>query len=279
MAIECVNQFLEKKPFAIKDYTYQYPTYVFSLEDAESHETLDVALADQCHELYLEQNIYSYGEAPTGKVKEDYQFDTFNRHIYFDQNLVTNSDINEWVKYDHTESTQGLKVETIGNNLFLPSTHLTLKQMQNYCSFKGKQLMSAHIYDAATFLTQEKTRSTYYWTKKRNDVKVSCDLVFFEECLAEKKWRANSSSPSWAGLHDSLGGVMEAFRNPVDSESNLKASSFYFPQHSPWHRLGFRAHWDGEANSLRNFDFKGLGPQREENSYQVGFRCMREVAQ
>jgi hypothetical protein len=277
MVIECVNNFLDKKSFIIKNSTFQYPTYVYTLEDLLSKETLKVSLSDQCHELYLEPKVYSYGEAPAKKVKLDYQFDLINRHIYFDQHLVTNSEVNEWIKYDES-ATQNLKMELRGNNLFLPASNLTLRQMQNYCSFKGKQLMLAHVFDAATFLTQEKNRSPYYWTKKNKEVDFGCDLIFTEECMTEKKWKINSTSPSWAGLYDALGGVPEVFRNPVDPESNLKASSFYFPKNSGWHRLGFRAHWDGEGNSLRNFDFKGINPNQMENNYQVGFRCMREAS-
>lgn len=275
--LECIDEFLAKKPFSIKGYTFQYPSYVFTLVDKVTSLQLDVALSDTCHELYLEQNIYVYGAAPKSSDNEDYQFDNFNRHIYFDQHLVTNSEVNEWIKYDQTAAITGLKKEAVGNNLFLPASSLTLKQMNNYCSFKGKQLMLAHVYDAATFLTQERYRSPYYWSKKKTDTKINCEYIFSKECLAEKKWRMNSSSPTWAGLYDSLGGIAEVLRNPIDPESNLKASSFYFPRNSQWHRLGFRAHWDGEGNGFRNFNFKGIDVYNPEENFQVGFRCMREV--
>ena len=277
LLMECVQQFLPKAPLYIKHFTYQYPSYLFDLEDPETKEKLTIALSDNCHELYLEQNTYAYGEAPTGKNSDDYQFDNLNRQIYFDQHLVTNSDINEWIKYDTLKQTNGLENVTLGDQLFLPATNLNLTQMQNYCSFKGKNLILAHIIDAASFLTSDQHRSPYYWTKKRVEQKINCDLVFSKECLAEKKYRLNSSGPSWAGLYDSLGGVMEAMRNPIDPESNLKASSFYFEKKSLWHHLGFRAHWDGASHELGNFNFKGIAPSGIENTYQVGFRCMREA--
>lgn len=277
MIIECANQFLTKKDFSIIKSSYLYPNYLFTLEDKATHETLEIGLTDDCHELYLEQNTYAYGEAPKGKKSEDFNFDTFNRHIYFDQHLVTNGEINEWIKYDDKKNTEGLKTESQGNKLFLAATHLNLKQMQNYCSFKGKQLTLAHIYDAATFFTNDNHRSPYYWTKKRLDQKFNCDLVFSEECLREKKWRLNSTAPTWSGLNDSLGGVMEAVRNPIEVELNLKASSMYFPRNSRWHQLGIRAHWDGDGNNLSNFNFFEIAPTGIENFYHVGFRCMREA--
>ena len=156
--------------------------------------------------------------------------------------------------------------------------------MEDYCSYFGKQVLEARYFDAATFLPMDlndtipkkNNRSPYYWTKKRSEFKADCNLLFAEECLTKKSNRINNINPSWAGITDSMGGVLEAFRNPIDPESNLKASSFYFNFKSPWHKLGFRAHWDGEGFDLRHFDFKGLNPEKNVNKFQVGFRCMRE---
>ena len=187
MLISCVDDFLDKKPFNLSQISFQYPHYIFSLKDNQSSEQLDIALADNCHELYLEQNTYVYGEAPKVRGSEDYQFDNFNRHIYFDQHMVTNSEINEWLKYDQSAATKGLVPQSLGNNLFLPAGHLTLKQMHNYCSYKGKQLMLAHFFDAATFLTQDRNRSPYYWTKKRSERDNNCEYIFSKECIQEKK--------------------------------------------------------------------------------------------
>jgi hypothetical protein len=276
MIIDCADQFLPKKNYSIIKSTYQYPTYLFTLEDTESKEKLNITLKDNCHELYLEQNIFTYGEPIPDKSSESYQFDTFNRHIYFDRHLVTNYEINEWIKFDQV-NTKGIKIVKKGNRLFLPSSNLSAKEMQNYCSFKGKQVMSAPIFDAAAFLSQEKNRSPYYWTKKKKDLQIDCGLIYSKECLDTKPWELNSSGPSWAGLYDSLGGVLEFLQNPIDPESNLKASSFYFPKNSHWHRLGYRANWDGLDHNTRNFNFKGIEPINAENTFAVGFRCMREV--
>ena len=255
-----------------------------TLEDVQSKEKLDIFLNDSCHEVYLEQRIYAYGEPPETKDVQDYRFDNFDQHIYLDRHLVTNAQINDWILFGNSDFTKGLKIAE-GNELFQPATNLTELQMQNFCSFKGKQLLMAHFFDAATFLPmdlEEKTparnlRSPYYWTKKKSEFKADCSLFFAEECLKKESFALNRSNPSWAGIMDSMGGVFEAFRNPIDPESNLKASSFYFPFNSQWHRLGFRASWDGEGSEARNFDFKGFGPEGKIDKFKVGFRCMRGV--
>jgi hypothetical protein len=254
-----------------------------TLEDNESKETLDIFLEDQCHEVYLEQRAYAYGEPPTDKEEEDYRFDNFNQNIYFDRHLVTNAEINDWIEFGNPDFTKTLNPK-VGNELFTPATHLTLNQMENYCSFKGKQLMLAHLFDAATFLPMDlaetvpnkNQRSPYYWTKKKSEFEASCKRFFANECLAEAPFKMNQIEPSWAGMMDSMGGVFEVFRNPIDPESNLKASSMYFPFNSTWHKLGFRAEWDGEGFELRNFDFRGINPEVKMDKFQVGFRCMRE---
>lgn len=147
--------------------------------------------------------------------------------------------------------------------------------------------MLAHIFDAATFLPMDlnekipkrNQRSPYYWTKKASEYKADCNLIYSKDCLAKKPYQLNSTEPTWSGLHDAMGGVFEAFRNPIDPESNLKASSFYFDSKSSWHKLGFRAGWDGDGFDVRNFEFRGLNPFVAVDKFQVGFRCMREVMQ
>jgi hypothetical protein len=256
--------------------------YLFTLEDNKSHKRLNLLLEDHCQEVYLQNRAYAYGEEINERETEDYRFDNFGQNIYIDRHLTTNAELNEWIDFGNKEFTKGLKKKT-GNEMFLPATQLLEEQMNNFCSFKGKQLLMAHYFDAATFLPMDLTdlipkknnRSPYYWTKKKSEFKKDCNLVFAKECLA-KPFRLNSSGPTWAGLMDPMGGVFELMRNPIDPESNLKASSFYFNFPSPWHKLGFRAGWDGEGFDLRHFDFKGINPDVSIEKFQVGFRCMRE---
>lgn len=259
------------------------PGFLFVIEDNLSHKRLDLFLEDQCQEVFLQNRAYAYGEEVMGKDSEDYRFDNFNQNIYIERHLVTNAEVNDWIDFGNSELTKGLKKKE-GDETFLPATYLTENQMENFCSFKGKQLMLAHYFDAATFLPMDlsvvlpkkNNRSPYYWTKKKSEFKPDCNLIYAEECASKKSFQLNSTSPTWAGIMDSMGGVFEVFRNPIDPESNLKASSFYFNFKSPWHKLGFRAGWDGEGFELRHFDFKGINPETSIDKFQVGFRCMRE---
>ena len=260
--------------------------YLFTLEDKLTHKQLSILLADQCQEVFLQNRIYAYGEEVIARPSEDiedYRFDNFNQNIYIDRRLVMNYEINDWIDFGNQNFTKNIK-RVNPSELFKPATQLNYTQMENFCSFKGKQIMQAHLFDAATFLPMDmddvmpknNKRSPYYWTKKKGDYKEDCNLLYAEDCINKKKFQLNSSGPSWAGILDSLGGVFEVFRNPIDPESNLKASSLYFNFKSPWHKLGFRAGWDGEGFDLRNFNFKGLNPEVSVDKFQVGFRCMRE---
>lgn len=264
----------------------QQSGYLFTIEDKLSHKRLNLLLSDQCQEVFLQNRIYAYGEEVTGKPSEDvedYRFDNFNQNIYIDRHLVMNSEINDWIDFGNPNFTKGLsKIES--DELFMPAAGLNYSQMENYCSFKGKQIIQAHYFDAATFLPMDlsevtplkNNRSPYYWTKKKSEFREDCSLLYAKECVQKKAFQLNSSNPSWAGIMDSMGGVFEVFRNPIDPESNLKASSFYFNFKSPWHKLGFRAGWDGEGFDLRHFDFKGINPDQTVDKFKVGFRCMRE---
>jgi hypothetical protein len=262
------------------------PGYLFTIEDNLSHQRLNLFLADQCQEVFLQKRIYAYGEEVLGKPSEDiedYRFENFDQNIYIDRHLVTNFEINDWIDFGNPNFTKGLRKKE-ADDLFIPASELNYTQMENYCSFKGKQMMLAHYFDAATFLPMDlddlkpkrNTRGSYYWGKKKSDFKEDCSLLYAEECVGKKAFKLNSTGPSWAGIMDPMGGILEAFRNPIDPESNLKASSFYFDFKSSWHKLGFRAKWDGEGFDLRHFDFKGINPIQSIDKFQVGFRCMRE---
>lgn len=264
----------------------QEPGYLFTIEDKISHKRLNLLLGDQCHEVFLQNRIYAYGEEVIGKHSEqveDYRFDNFNQNIYIDRHLVVNSEINDWIDFGNPNFTEGLK-KIEADNLFMPATNLTYSQMENFCSFKGKQIMQAHYFDAATFLPMniedttpsKNSRAPYYWSKKKSDFKEDCTLIYAKNCLGKKRYRLNLVGPTWAGIMDPMGGVFEVFRNPIDPESNLKASSYYFNFKSPWHKLGFRAGWDGDGFEFRHFDFKGINPEHLEDEFKVGFRCMRE---
>jgi hypothetical protein len=80
-----------------------------TIEDNQTKKHLDIFLADSCQEVYLEQRVYAYGEPPEGLDGEDYRFDNFNRNIYLDTHLVTNGEVNDWIKYGNPDFTRGLE--------------------------------------------------------------------------------------------------------------------------------------------------------------------------
>lgn len=248
--------------------------------NGKNNSHLNFLLKDYCHESFLEEKTYAYGELPKQSEGEDFLFDNINQKIYIDKHLVTRREYQDFQKANNMI----LEEEIKGDDLFLPADNITLKAMQDYCLFKGKELMNAHIFDAATFLWSENSpnakwlkRSPFYWTKNTKAKIENCDQVFTKECLEQKKIRINSISPTWSGLQDSLGGVMEVFRNPIEPDKNLKVSSFYLNRNSSWHALGKRAKWTGEGNNIRYFNLEDADIDSGLTSIRVGFRCMRRV--
>ncbi len=243
---------------------------------------LNILLKDFCHESFLEEKTYAYGEMPKKNEGEDFLFDNINQKIYLDKHLVTKREYQDFQKASGQISNE----RATGDELFLPIDNISLQDMHNYCLFKGKELMNAHIFDAATFLWNDNSpgskwlrRSAYYWTKNLKSKIESCDQVFTKECIGSHVYKINSISPSWAGLQDSMGGVMEVFKNPIEPDKNLKVSSFYLSRSSIWHALGKRAKWTGEGNDLRYFDLEDAEIDPGLTSIRVGFRCMRRVWQ
>lgn len=259
-------------------YGIEDKSILISIKDLKSKESLRFSLEDNCREVYLEKRIYTYS------LETPFLFDNLNLNISFDKTLVTNFEINEWIEFGNIQHVKNLKLKS-GDDLFLPALDLTLEQMNNYCSFKGKQLMLAHFFDAASFMPfdysdikpKKEFKGPYYWLKKKSEFTNDCNKIYTKNCLESNVQSDKINGPTWAGLMGALGGYLEVVRNPIDIESNLKASSFYFKNNSLWHRLGVRAQWDGEDFNFKNFDFKGIPPEINYDHFQVGFRCMREV--
>lgn len=241
---------------------------------------LNVLLKNNCHEVFLEEKNYAYGEEPKPNEGDDFIFDNFNQKIYLDKHLVTNW---EYKEYLNSQSPVN-NFKAANNELFLPVTNITLTDMNNYCIFHGKELMNAHFFDAATFLWETNNlgqkilkRSPFYWTKNKKEKIQSCSQVFTKECFNSQKYILNSISPSWSGIMDSQGGVMEAYKNPIEPNKNLRVSSFYLERNSKWHYLGKRANWTGEGSERRYFNLKDAEIDVGQTTFKVGFRCMRRV--
>ncbi len=275
------------------DITHQAFGIKLALNQGE--EKFDAMLENNCHEVFLDERYFAYGEKKADKNSEIY-FDTIGKKYFIDVHLMTKADYNYWLRVKPHEN---LSMFTDHKYDFEPVTHLKLKQMQDLCSFYGKQIFRADLFDAATFIPfemREKTsknyeRGSYYWVKKNSEAWIvknpkeinekNCKLIYGEECKSkfpQLKW---GSEPTWAGLKEVMGGVFEYVYNPIDSKENLRASSFYFPLSSSWHKLGKRAFWDGEGHDSAHFNF-GDGDQLpmvyKGKNLEVGFRCMREVS-
>ena len=246
------------------------------------------SLSDTCREVYLPEGYYGYGIYSS--PRKDWRWDNFGRNIFVDKYLVSNRDVWEWLH--SSDYLQKYKVEMVTdmNRFPEPAVMLTFRQMQDYCSYQGKQLIEAHVFDAATFypgdisnLTPEvNVRGKYPWSRMssvENEEGLKKCLYFTgEECLENPGYTYFSNrSMSWIGISQVLGGLFKAQRNPIHKGRNLLASSFYYPVDSDVHQLGFRVHWDGQGHAYRNFKFRGHSPKNKESFFKIGFRCMRDL--
>ena len=276
------------------------PNYSFSLKLISGKTRLVFLMQNTCNEVFLPQRNYSYG---TNSRNKETFWDNFNQNIFIDKFQVTFRDIAEW------KNAIRLPFEIPSKSIPSDSAFgLSIKEMKNYCSFRGKQLLQAHIWDAATYIPQDirnnKKRiirkGPYPWTKKRISFlwkaknkagfkfeKKYCKKVFTRDCLSLMPFKRHSrASSSWSGVFQVLGGYPEAMNNPFNYGKNLKLSSFYLGADSPWHELGKRSYWNGFS-----FDINRLGLQEELNfekklkaleklpssEIKIAFRCMRKL--
>jgi hypothetical protein len=268
------------------------------LKEKPGH-SLSLVLEDICGQAFLPQNTYAYGPYIPARLRKgvnDWRWDNFDRYIYIDKFLVTNRDIIDWV--DYGGAPEKIKSDIGGKMLAAPATHLTKTEMAQYCSFHGKNVMQAHIYDAATFklqadskgLDNELFRSSYPWSTKESEgflaqalrdpqFKVSledCSKAYTLDCTELVPLQHHSKeSSSWIGIYQIMGGYLEYMENTLEPEKNIKGSSFYFDTRSPWHKLGARLEWDGEGFNSNNFQSSSL-PEIND-VFEVAFRCYREV--
>lgn len=264
--------------------------------------SLKVLLESSCKEVFLPRRVYASGTS-------GWRWDNFNRSIFVDKYLVTNSDISDWFTFGNVseEVRKEVKIPSDPLKLSEPATNIKMKHMKSYCLFRGAELLRSHVFDAAAFYPvdlgdiylKSMIMSPYPWTKKERRSflyaaqnnpdfvfnKSFCDRVYSRECLKHESYRPfDNQSGSWAGVFQILGGYPEAFENKVEEFYNLKASSFYFNLRSRWHRLGQRAYWNGEGFFGKDFNWT-VGKYNldmpsltgEEDFFRIGLRCMRTL--
>ena len=272
----------------------------------ETGHYLNFSLENDCHDVYLPKRVYSYfrktSDIENLGPKNQFLWDNFNSRIFIDKFQVRWRDIADWLRVDKFLKIQGFPEDI--KRLHEAATSLSKIQMEEYCAFRGKQLLPAHYFDAATVLPGNMDNSKdfylkhyyYPWTIREKDsfvykyandknldftfTKKSCSRVYSKEC--QKKFNLNiwaTGFSSWTELRQILGGNMEYLRNPRMKEQNLKVSSFSFPLDSEWHKLGVRGYWDSEKIIWSYPDGKRgrvryLPPEGDQNP-GIGFRCMK----
>ena len=238
--------------------------------------TWPIILSDTCRDTYLPQRIYGYGKVDPKKKDKDFLWDNFDREIFIDKFYVTNQQVNEWRVLKNENS----KIITDRSAWPKPAL-LSLAEQKSYCSFWGKRLMEAKLFDAATMTPpdqkdpmpervprphtpwQRDIGKTFLGMARINDdyqlTPLDCQLAQVQGCT-EKHF--TTDSVTWMGMNYALGFYPESLVNNIEPEKNLKSSSRFQPALSEVHELGLRTQWSGT----------------NEPDLPVAFRCYEEVS-
>lgn len=224
---------------------------------------ITILLESSCHKIFLPKRNYAFGFRKNPDWTK--QFDNFERNIFIDKEMT----------------------EVKGR---------TIVQLQEHCARRKMQLLESHILDAASIhpVDLRNNRPKYFlqpplpWTRNFKSEYVYsaqsdqnflfeskyCNFIYSKECKGEE----NTSLPSWMGLRNPLGSLMEVVRNPIQPDQKLIPSSTYYSVESKWHHLGKRANWTGTSYHRDEFSFAPLKSPVDENFDQLdlGFRCMQE---
>jgi hypothetical protein len=236
--------------------------------------TQTLLLTDSCRDTYLPQRIYGYGQVKDNTA-DGFIWDNFGRDLFIDKFYVSNRQVNEWRKLAGAVA----KIETDPKKWPLPAI-LNLKEQIAYCSFYGKRLLEAKLFDAATMsppdlknsLPEKIFRPDTPWQRDLSKsflgmarinpdyqlTPLDCQLAEVQGCR-EKYFSTDSAS--WMGFHYALGFYPESLANFIEPDHNLKMSSKFLPAASTWHELGNLAKWNG----------------KQLPSLPVAFRCYEEV--
>lgn len=238
--------------------------------------TWPMILTDTCRDTFLPQRIYGYGQLNPKAKGQGFIWDNFNREIFIDKFYVSNQQVNEW---------RILKGETskiiTDRKLWPRPALLSLHEQHDYCSFWGKRLMEAKLFDAATMtpadqkdpMPEKVARPKTPWQRDIGKTflgmarinpdyqltPLDCQLAQVQGCV-EKFF--TTDSVTWMGMNFALGFFPESLNNSIETEKNLKLSSRFQPASSEVHELGKLDHWNGT----------------QEADLPVAFRCYEEVS-
>jgi len=281
----------------------QLPSSGYRIKFRAGQKTLQFVLSDRCHESLIAERVYSYGKR-SPRLQDDYHFDTFNRKILIDKYLVNEFQVYQWKrsrllflkKQNNNTSANEEAIRSLDRDIsnqwdlqqfdpFKPATQLKIEEMKNYCRDHGGDLLSAPLYDAASFWFDElQDRNGYYWLKgskvNASKVEMDCQKLYSKECLQNANYKVGFYGPSASGVFDIQGGILEALKNPLEKNKNLKLSSKYFAWNAPEQMLAERGEWNGQDFSLSALTMVGSDVSQKLNStdkLEIGFRCYREL--
>jgi hypothetical protein len=238
--------------------------------------TWPVILTDTCRDVYLPERIYGYGKLDPKRPDQDFVWDNFDRQIFIDKFYVTNQQANEWRILTGT-----LNKIIADRKKWAHPALLSSQEQKSYCSFWGKRVLEAKLFDAATMTPSDIKETTPErvarpQTPWQRDIGKSflgmsrinpdyqltpldCQLAQVKGC-SEKYF--STDSVTWMGMNYALGFYPEALANDLEPSKNLKLSSKFQTPESNVHELGIRGHWEG----------------LQEASLPVAFRCYEEVS-
>lgn len=263
----------------LDDEFHSVPRYGLWLRIKDQNFSQEIILEDSCRDAYIPSRIYAYG--PHVLKNKDFNWDNFSQDIYLDKYPVTNRDIIEFNEQVRTH--KKLPVDESLEKRNEPSIYLSKEQMKLFCSFKGKQVANALVFDAAAFMPidEDKNRELpvvrgYFPFTAKNTLKENHCQYFYSEQCREKDIKIEKKAIGWAGHFMLLGGYLEYLENPFEPRRNLKASSIYFPEKSKWQKNGMRSFWNGRGHGISNFSWGTKDPDPIYSEFAVTFRCMKQ---
>lgn len=228
----------------------------FEVENAQTGEFLydfKAQFERKCHEVELPQREYTLESL--GRKKWSH----FGRKIIIDKFLVTNNDLILAGMIDEDD----IPIEERG----LPALKLSKEDQKKYCHTQEKNLMQAHLFEAAIRLQPSHKLSPYPWTHysqtsveglvRAKITEDNCKRSYLKECQQDFHWRSfDTDSVSWIGLHDVFGGPPERFENIYQPDKAYKSADWNTSFKDKKAKIGFKSY---------------------EKSPQAGFRCFKEA--
>ena len=243
----------------------QLTGYIGEFEIVELKKKQKIFLANSCHEVYLPERTYAYGEVKDLR-DPGFLWDNAGRKLFIDKFYVSEGEVAEWKSY------LGEKVQT--QTPWKPAK-LKKNEQESFCQFHGKNVLMAHFFDATQMTPldlkikfpdmvirpdtpwQRDSNRTFFHESKNPDYRLSLRDCGFAEVKGCPESFYMTDSLSWSGVAFGLGFEEELFYNPIDPDLDLKKSSHHEVATSPWHKLGRR------------------GKSNPEAAY--AFRCFREI--